>query len=343
MTDGLTVIEPGLHTTVQDLGRYGYQQFGVPVSGALDVDSLRLANILTGNAADCAALEMLYQGAILEVTAERVCVAVGGMGAGLQILGDTPQSVDAWQTVTLERQARFRVVLGGDACVCYLAIAGGLALSPVLGSLSTYTRSGLGGYLGRPLRAGDALPLQRASAPSAEPYRLANAPDPGFSRPIRCTWGIQKDFFTERSHDAFVSEPFAIQAESDRMGFRLSGPVLEHVGAYDIVSDGIATGAIQVPGNGNPIVLMADRQTTGGYPKIANVISADLSTLGRRRPGHEIRFEIVDIETAEEIRRAHEKYLRALESGIETVAATKAIDLDVLYSTNLISGVISGD
>jgi len=342
MNVGLAVITPGVHTTVQDFGRPGFQQFGVPVSGALDNVSLRLANGLVGNSRNTAGLEILYRGPILEVAAERVNLAVGGFGASIKLLRTVEDRVPAWQTVSLEHGAQFEIVLGDKSNVCYLAIEGGLDLPPALGSLSTYTRSGLGGYKGRPLAKGDIVPLKLRSVRSKDPTGYARFPASRLDNPIRCSWGIQTEYFTERSLQSFLSEPFMILPESDRMGYRLLGPRMEHVGGYDIISDGVAAGAIQVPGNGNPIVLLADRQTTGGYPKIANIISADLPAMGRCRPGQKIRFEIIDVEEAEHIRRAQEFDLQIIERSISPVSSGGAVDLGALYIENLISGVVGG-
>lgn len=340
MTPRLRVVAPGMHTTIQDFGRFGFQAMGVPVSGALDPDSLRLANALVGNAGSTAGVEILYQGPRFEVLADSARVAVGGVGAAIEILGDGAATIGAWRGVTLPRGRVFRVDPGAGVSCCYLAVAGGFDLAPCLGSLSTYTRAGFGGYRGRTLRAGDELPLSRDSAPGQADQGLPRPP--AFTAgPMRVLWGLQRDYFTEDSLNDFVSEPFVILAESDRMGYRIAGPGLVHRDGYDIVSDGISTGSIQVPGNGQPIILLADRQTTGGYPKIATVISADLPALGRRRPGDEIRFQAVGIEEAEQLRRDHEARLRALEASIAPLAASPELNLKALYENNLISGAVA--
>ena len=342
MNEGILVIEPGMHTTFQDSGRYGYQKFGIPVSGALDIESLRIANLLVENKPYCAGLEVLYQGPTLEVTAERICLVVAGFGASLKILTTPKKVVNAWQTVVLERSTRFQVIVGSQTAMCYLAVTGGFKLTKMLGSYSTYTRSALGGFSGRALRAGDRLPLKQSTVSEIKLRRLGTLPEQNTTHRIRCTWGIQKNYFTEKSLKIFISNPFFILPESDRMGYRLSGPTLKHTGVYDIVSDGVPSGAIQVPGDGRPIVLLVDRQTTGGYPKIANVISADLAAFSRRRPGQEVEFEIVSIEEAEHIRRTRENSIKKLERQIETVSSFSFADSKALYSENLISGAVRG-
>jgi len=318
VTPRLRVSAPGVHATIQDFGRFGYQAMGVPVSGALDPDSLRLANGLVGNAGSTAGVEILYHGPSFEVLADSARIAVGGIGAAIKILGADTRTIDAWRGVTLSRGQNFRVDPGEGVSCCYLAVAGGFDLEPCLGSLSTYTRAGFGGYRGRTLRAGDELPLVVGEAPRQADLHLPRPPV-FTSTPLRILWGLQRDYFTDESLIDFVTRPFTIRAESDRMGYRIDGPALNHRDGYDIVSDGISTGAIQVPGNGQPIVLLADHQTTGGYPKIATVISADLPALGRRRPGDEIRFQVIGIEEAEQHRRDHEAGLAALEASMAPV------------------------
>ncbi|MCZ6860774.1 MAG: biotin-dependent carboxyltransferase family protein [Alphaproteobacteria bacterium] len=343
MTGGLKITAPGVHTTVQDFGRVGYQDMGVPVSGALDPESLRLANVLVGNSRTMAGLEALYQGPTMEVSVDSLRIALGGYGASIDVLGPEPARIAPWRSIVLKRGQIFRVALDGTTSSCYLAIAGGFDLEPCLGSLSTYSRAGLGGFQGRALIAGDELPLVLSSAADGEDVRLPKPEANSLQRPIRITWGMQSDSFTDESRARFVTESFSILRESDRMGYRIAGPKIEHQSGYDIVSDGIATGAIQVPGDGQPIVLLADHQTTGGYPKIATVISADLPALGRRIPDQEIRFEAIEVEEAERIRRNREKALCRLEASMERLTGETKLDLDALYASNLISGVVGNE
>ena len=343
MTGGLKITAPGVHTTIQDFGRVGYQDMGVPVSGALDPESLRLANVLVGNSRAMAGLEVFFQGPTIEITVDSLRVALGGFGARIDVLGPEPARIAPWRSAVLKRGQIFRISLDGTASSCYLAIAGGFDLDPCLGSLSTYTRAGLGGFHGRALIAGDELPLVLSSAADGEDIRLPRPEALSLQRPIRVTWGMQRDYFTDESLARLVTEPFSILPESDRMGYRLAGPKIEHKNGYDIVSDGIATGAIQVPGSGKPIVLLADHQTTGGYPKIATVISADLPALGRRKPDQEIRFEAIEVEEAERIRRDRETALCRLEASMEPFTGEAGFDLDALYRSNLISGVVGNE
>ncbi len=340
MSAALKVVAPGIHTTVQDFGRFEYQQLGVPASGALDTESLRLANALVRNPPDMAGLEIPYQGPTLEVTAESARIAISGFGATIEVFGHTTYNVGPWASVLLRRGQTFRIVLDGTTSSCYLACEGGFDLPVFLNSLSTYVRGKLGGFNGRLLRTGDELKLNIKTSSETEALRFPKPPEFSRGEPIRITWGLQHKMFTEESQQKFINEPFTILPESDRMGYRINGPKLSHRDSYDIVSDGIATGAIQVPGNGQPIILLADHQTTGGYPKIATVISADIPVLGRLRVGDTVNFSLVTIEEAEKIRRRKEEEIRLLENNMKPTRPVIEIDLKVLYSTNLISGVV---
>jgi biotin-dependent carboxylase-like uncharacterized protein len=334
----LQVLKPGLHTTVQDLGRVGYQALGVPVSGALDPVALRIANALVGNRENAAALEFLVSGATFQVTADRARVAVAGIGASLTT-GQPARVVPAWQSVTLMRGDVVEIGLGSGSVCAYLAVEGAIAVPLVLGSASTYVRAGFGGLEGRVLRGGDLVPLAIARASSREEQHLPAPPPAAIGQPIRIVLGPQQDYFTDAAVATLLDAGFRISKNADRMGMRLDGPPLAHRRGWDIVSDAIATGAIQVPGSGQPIVLLADHQTTGGYPKIATVISADLPILGRRRPGDAIRFAAVSVAEAEQLARDQERRIAALIAACQPVPGS-GIDLASLYADNLISGVV---
>lgn len=341
MSAALKVVAPGLHTTVQDLGRYGYQAVGVPVSGALDSLSFRLANRLAGNDDNRAALEILYQGPTLEVAADSLRVALAGGDAELELLGEGRRRVGGWRSLRLTRGEAFRVRGPSETACCYLAIEGGLALPPCLGSASTYARGGFGGFAGRALQSGDLLPLARESVVERAELALPQPPPPAREQTIRVILGPQADHFTDAALALLLDSEFRVSKDADRMGLRLDGPRLAHRDGYNIASDGIATGAIQVPGSGQAILLLADHQTTGGYPKIATVISADLPVAGRRRPGDQVRFAAIEVEEAEALRRAQEVALEALSASFVPAAAA-GLDHARLYDLNLISGVVSG-
>lgn len=338
----LKVIDPGIATTVQDLGRWGWQALGVPVAGALDAQSLRLANVLVGNSEDAAGLEILVRGPTLEVAADSVRVALAGTAAPLEVLGDAVRKLPPWRTATLRRGQQFRVGTLPDGGCAVLAVGGGLDLAPCLGSRATYARGGFGGLDGRALKAGDRLPLARATAEETGERALARPPDLRPIEIVRVVMGPQDRAFTEAALSAFLAEPFTVSKEADRMGMRLDGPKLTHVKGADIVSDGIPWGGIQVPGDGRPIVLLAERQTTGGYAKIATAISADLPALGRLRPGAKLRFKAVAREEAEKLAGEAEATLKGMIAAIAPAPDPLGFDLERLYAGNLVSGVISG-
>jgi biotin-dependent carboxylase-like uncharacterized protein len=341
MIPGLQVIAPGLHSTIQDLGRRGYHDIGVPLSGALDRIGLTLANALVGNAANVPALEILAQGPVLEVVSASVRVALVGGDGGLVVEGDPGGIVPAGQSARLARGQRVRIGTLGNTFCAYLAVAGGFDVPPCLGSAATYTRNGLGGFQGRALQADDVLPVCRNDAEAGPEQRLGDPYDLGLEQRIRVVLGPQQDYFTADAMGTFLSAAYAVSAQADRMGFRLDGPKLAHAKGYDIVSDGIVPGAVQVPGAGQPIVMLADAQTTGGYAKIATVISADIPMLARRRPGAVVRFSAVTQEEAEQIRREQEHRLRETIARLQTVPETPVVDTAALQASNLIGGVIN--
>ena len=339
----LKVVAPGLHTTIQDLGRYGYQASGVPVSGALDAVSHRLANRMVGNADNVPTLEILFHGPTLEVQADSVRVGIAGGEAEIELLGDRPRSLGAWRSMVLRGNQVFRVSRLGDVACCYLAVEGGFAVEPCLGSASTYARGGFGGFQGRALQAGDLVPLACGRATDRVDLGLPDPPLSTGEQPIRLVLGPQQGHFTDAALDRLVSEQFTVSKHADRMGMRLDGPTLAHRDGYNIVSDGIATGAIQVPGSGQPILLLADHQTTGGYPKIATVIAADIPVVGRRKPGDPIRFAAVDVAAAERLRREAEADFDALVARLAPVESAGGLDASRLLEANLISGVVFDD
>ena len=343
MTSTLKVLQPGLQTTVQDYGRTGGQRYGIPVSGALDRIALRVANLVAGSRDGTAGLEIMLTGPTLEVDAESVRVAVAGGNAEIEITGTdgSVRRVPALQSARVMRGERLRVGAVGGSCVTYLAVAGGFALPQFQGSLSTYVRGAFGGLEGRALRGGDRLSLRRREAEDRTEQRIADFALLPQTR-IRVVLGPQDDYFTRDAIATFLSRTYTVSREADRMGFRLDGPPLTHAKGYNIVSDGIAPGAIQVPGSGLPIILLADRQSTGGYPKIATVISADLPALGRAGPGAKLTFEAVTVEAAQALRREQAQHSDALAMRLEPVRAD-GIELARLLSENLVSGVIDAN
>jgi len=338
MSASLRVVQPGIYTTVQDSGRHGYQHLGIPVSGALDPLAMRLANRIVGNRDGEAVLEILHHGPTLEVRADSVRVALVGGSAAMEIEGRA-QRIPGGRSVRLTSGDQLRIAATGEAASAYLAVAGGFDLPGVLGSRSTYARGGFGGYRGRPLAAGDDLPLCSADAPETL-EQLLGEPAPARPGRLRVIPGPQHDHFTAEAIAMLETADYTVSRASDRMGMRLDGPALDHKGRFNIVSDNIAPGAIQVPGDGLPIILLADRQTTGGYPKIATVISSDLPALGRLRPGDPLRFESVGLEDAADARRELADSFTRICAGIQTVEAQGPPDEDALRSENIIGGVV---
>jgi biotin-dependent carboxylase-like uncharacterized protein len=346
MSAALKVVRPGLFDTLQDLGRIGFMALGMPTAGAMDRVALRLANALCDNPAGTAGLEIGVMGPDLLVEADSVRIAlVGPLSPALIEAPDTPSKpLDSDRTHLLKRGQVLKVGMVEGSSTAYLAVAGGFALPPFMGSLSTYARAGVGGFQGRKLAPGDALPLARERAPPGNERKIGQPFDYG-SGPIRIVWGPQEDHFSVRGRRTFTESDYRVSKEADRMGIRFEGPTIEHAvsvdkGGADIISDGIGPGAIQVPGAGLPIVLLADRQTVGGYPKIATVASVDLPRLGRLLPGQTVRFAAVTVEEAEQLRRDQEARIQRALSGFTAARPPGGIDLVRLYEENLIDGIV---
>ena len=297
MNDPLYVVEPGLLTTVQDLGRFGYQRVGVPPSGPMDRAACVVANRLVGNSDGAAVLECTIKGPRLEAR-QSALVAVAGAPMGFTING---QEAASWTAVRVRPGDVLGFQMAQAGCRAYLAIAGGVDVPLALGSRATYLRGRLGGLAGRPLQKGDALPVGDAPPRPAREGRTVPPPlRPAYpaERECRVILGPQDDRFTPEGIRAFLEGPYDVTPQADRMGYRLKGPEIAHARGHDIVSDGIPLGGIQVPGERQPIVLLVDRQTTGGYTKIATVIGVDIAAIGQTRPGHRIRFRQVTLEEA---------------------------------------------
>ena len=341
MSAVLKVVRAGLFDTLQDLGRIGHMALGMPTAGAMDRIGLTLANALAGNPATTAGLEIGVMGPDLLVEADSVRVAlVGPLSPSLiESEGASPKPLETDRSHLLKRGQLLRVGMIEGASTAYLAVTGGFALLPFMGSLSTYPRAGIGGFDGRKLAAGDALPLTLDHAPAGDDRKLGGPFDYG-SGPIRIVWGPQDDYFTEAGRQTFVTAEYKVSREADRMGIRFEGPTIEHSKGADIISDGIGPGAIQVPGAGLPIVLLADRQTVGGYSKIATVASVDLPRLGRLLPGRTVRFAAITVEEAEALRREQETRLARAIASFQVARPAGGIDLARLYEENLIDGIV---
>lgn len=309
----LSVLQSGMFTTVQDLGRRGLQQYGVPVSGAMDEFSLRVANSLVLNKDTDAVLEATLMGPTLKCNGTAV-VAITGARVPVTVNGSP---VPMWQALLLQCGDVLTVGVTTLGTRVYVAAAGGFDVPIVMGSRSTFVRGAIGGVEGRTIRSGDVLPIGTPSVPLEEILgnyvpRAMQARLPQGVTTIRVILGPQDECFPEDALYIFSRAEYIVSNESDRMGFRLEGPKLAHRDKADIVSDGIAPGSIQVPGHGLPIVMLADRQTTGGYAKIATVISVDLALIGQMKPQDKLRFVAVSPDDAVRALREQQSVLQAL-------------------------------
>jgi 5-oxoprolinase (ATP-hydrolysing) subunit C len=341
MTCTLEVVEPGVANSVQDFGRFGYRAIGVPVSGAADPWLLAAANQLLDNRHDATGIEISLLGPRLRVVSGSARLALAGeVGGRVFRANGSVHEQPPWQSATVRAGDMLQV--GGVAQgIAYLAVSGGVDVPPQLGSRSTYARARLGGIDGRPLARGDHLRCSAAAGKAWLEYR-ADGPLPIEEGPLRVVLGPQDDYFTRAALQTFLAEPYTVTRDADRMGMRLHGPLLRHRPAKgaDIVSDGVVPGAIQVPANGQPIVLLADCQTVGGYPKIATVIRADLHRLAHLRPGQQLRFAGVTIDEARRAWRAQADRLAQWIAGIAAFRPAGVVDEAALYACNLVSGMV---
>ena len=313
--DVIEAIQGGLLTTVQDLGRYGYQRYGVPVSGALDQFALRVANILVGNQDGDACLEIALAGPRLRFLTD-TAIAITGADMAPR-LDDEP--VPMWQAVPVSQDGNLSFGRLRDGATAYLAVVGGIDVPQALGSRSTFTRSRLGGLEGRALKAGDRLSaVGERPVTRVEGRKLPreHVPTYGHSHTLRIVLGPQDDAFTQEGIQTFLSSTYAVTPQSDRIGYRLQGPRIQHRGGADIVSDGIPFGAVQVTGDGMPIVLLADRGTTGGYTKIATVISVDIANLAQAAAGDTVSFQSVSVEEAHQALKQQEDVIQQLRAMV---------------------------
>jgi antagonist of KipI len=302
----IQVQEPGLFTTVQDLGREGFGPMGVSPSGAADPISLRIGNRLVGNAESAAGLEMTLLGGTF-VFPEGAQLALTGSDFGAVLDG---KPIELWTAFEARPGQALRLGPTRSGARCYLCVRGGIEVKLFLGSASTHILSGLGGHEGRALRKGDVLKIGAASGSTRGRRLSAQALKETQPRKVlRVTPGPQTDWFPEPAQKIFYASTYRVAEESNRMGLRLEGAPIPVPAGGRMISEGVALGAIQVPEGGLPIILFVEQQTAGGYPKFANVISADLHILGQLRPRDEIRFERVTWETARSLLRKQEEFM----------------------------------
>lgn len=337
----LEVVDAGSGNTLQDAGRFGYRHLGIATGGFLDPIWAACANALLGNALATACIEMRALGPKFKVVGGVLHIAItGAVNARVIRSGGAEQSLKSWHSVTLQ---------SGDQLVCgpvqggvaYLAVQGGFDLPEILGSLASNSRLG-----GNSIQRGLPESGLMIACHDAEGAKLQRAdPFEHSSGSIRVVIGPQDDHFSKEAIDSFLGAKYSVTNDFSRMGMRLAGDPLKHLtpAHADIVSDGIAPGAIQVPGNGLPIVLLADCQTVGGYPKVATVISADLPRLAQRKAGDVLQFEAVQIQQAHEIDRSQADRLRRWLGMISPYQAAGYIDLTALYANNLVDGMVRAD
>ncbi|TDQ11366.1 5-oxoprolinase subunit C family protein [Pedobacter metabolipauper] len=312
---GIKVLKGGLLSTIQDLGRFGYQKDGIVVSGAMDLLALRIGNLLVGNAESEAGLEITLLGPSLFFEADQR-IAITGADLSPAIDG---MPVGMWRPLRIAKGSTLSFGKPIDGCRSYLAVSGGFDIPLVLNSYATYLNGKFGGHEGRALKTGDTLSFKRNNQPSSGKINwkadLKLYPDLK-TRAIRVIEGPEINLFSEESIAAFFTSEFRISTAADRMGYRLEGQQLKWTASQDLLSSAVTFGTIQVPAQGDPIILMADHQTTGGYPRIAQVISCDLTLLAQMRPGDVFKFELITLARAHELLILREQQLKQLKQTI---------------------------
>ncbi|WP_028784273.1 biotin-dependent carboxyltransferase family protein [Thalassobacillus devorans] len=327
----IKVLKPGLLTSLQDLGRTGFQKHGVIASGVMDPVAHRIANLLVGNQKDVPTMEMTLSGPALRFESDTLISLCGGdLSASID---DAP--VKLWRPVFVKKGSVLRFGQAKEGCRVNLAVAGGFDVPDVMGSKSTYLRAGLGGFHGRALQENDELRTEEASSVAKKimaslkdksdgrnfismDWYVASEFIPAFQeeQPVRAIKGRQYNLFKRESREAFFHEVFKVGSKSDRMGYRLEGPGLYIKKEGDMISEAVALGTIQVPSNGQPITLLADRQTTGGYPKIGQIASVDIPLMAQLKPGEKVRFEEISHDKAQQLYLERERSIQQLAQGI---------------------------
>ena len=306
---GIMFLKGGLMTTVQDAGRRGYQRFGLGVSGAVDVHAYIYANILVGNTHNEAVLEVTLLGPAIEFTSPAVIAVTGGDLSPM--LNNAP--LPMYRALQVQKGDILSFGAPKTGCRAYISFAGGLAITPIMGSRSTYIKANLGGYEGRKLEKGDEIAFRKPGlCPPNLPWRVMEPDVFNGSYTVRVLMGPQDDRFTPAGIETFLGSPYKISNDFDRMGYRLQGERIEHVTDGNIITDGITFGAIQVPDGGEPIIMLSDRQTTGGYAKIASVINVDMPMVAQCKAGDTLRFVKTDIVTAQDAFVAQKQKYKAL-------------------------------
>lgn len=313
----IKVAKPGLCTTVQDIGRVGYQQYGIPVSGVMDEFAFTVANLLVDTNENNAVLEIPFLGPTLEFDFD-ITIAITGADLSPKL---NNQDIPMWSSINIKKGDVLSFAMIKSGARAYIAFAGEIDVPLINGSKSTLLKSKLGGFDGRQLKVGDIIEIKNPKI-IAKKRVLSEKYIPTYSNAeeIRVVLGPQDNYFTKKGIETFLGSEYIITKEADRMGMRLEGDVIEHKDKADIISDAAVFGSIQVPGNGKPIILLADRQTTGGYTKIATVIKADLPKLAQMSQGNKIKFKELNVEEAQqEYINFYEKFNEIKESLINGV------------------------
>lgn len=321
----IEVITPGMFTTVQDSGRWGYQAYGMPVAGAMDRYAYCMANLLIDNPYEAAVLEMTMLGGAFRFDVSTwIAVCGADMDAMLNGIRLRP-----WQAIRVAKGSELVFSYAKSGCRAYLAVQGGIDVPVVMGSRSTYVRANIGGFKGRSLQAGDILQIGNYQGEYRTARSLPAQLIPHYCETeicLRVLLGPQDDLFTSEGIGTLFNSSYTISSEADRMGYRLDGPKIQHAGKADIVSDALCQGAIQVPAHGSPIVMMADRATTGGYTKIGTVIGPDLTKLAQAKPGDTVRFvKCTDSDAVEALRSERDIYCQ-VKQRFELANISTALD-----------------
>lgn len=309
----IKIIKSGLYTTIQDLGRPGWQSLGIPVGGAMDQSAAKIANILLGNNENEPILEMTFVGPTL-LFEEKATIAIFGADMSPSLNGI---SIGHRKPIQIRKGDILKFGAAKSNARCYLSIKGGFAVPKVLHSSSTLASAGIGGLNGKVLSSGDTLPFYHLPLTHPISWGLSDQLEDYLhsNEPIRFIKGRQYDWFTAESKQQFITMDFSITPDSNRMGFRLTGPAINMIEKRELITEGTAFGSIQIPPNGQPIILMADRQPTGGYPKIGEVIQCDLPRLSQMRPGDKLRFKEVSLLEAQNILLNHHREIISLKAA----------------------------
>ena len=324
----VTVLHPGLLTTIQDLGRYGAQKYGVIVSGAMDSYSLRIANVLVANDEGEGAIEVTLFGTSLQFEKDQLIAITGGdLAANLD-----GKKAPIWRPVLVRKGSILTFKSGTKGARAYIAFAGGIVVPQAMGSKSTYLRAGIGGFQGRSLQKGDTFNCGEMKPLGQSFFHQLKTSHENFTwsvnyktlinlkqkQTIRVLEGTEFNRFDKPSKQLLFTEPYTVTTQADRMGYRLEGTTpLSLIEQFELLSEGVTYGTIQVPSNGHPIILMVDRQTTGGYPKIGQVVSADLSSLAQLQPTATILFQKVSLEEAQIEFLKNERLLGDIKRGVQ--------------------------